>query len=623
MSTRTRVAVSIVVVLALLTGGIITGLRLMSPPPAYALVEDTTLVALRGSAQIARAAGGTESVSGQTPLRVGDRVNTTADSYASVTYFSGSTTGLEPTTQVEPQRLERIADGSQQVAFSQIQGQTWNRVPRLEGPASQFETTTPTARIQAEVAEFRVGVESPERTLVEVVTGRVQVFGLGSAAAASVTLEAGFRTLVERERPPAPPTPAPPPELALQIDFTGPVSPFLTDANHRSTGFQPAVDVYAGQIPGATYQAEAGRQTLMVPDPTAQSELVLKGQGGGGVYNVNFTVLVGGRPAAFRAPGLARRLAVDSIQGTIQPGQLIGISLTLSGPILQPSQPGPRNGAPQGSFVAFTGNLPPLLASAPSVTPARSTPTFQPLASPTPASLVVLSPSTTPASQPVTDTPVASEEPTAAATGLPTSQPAPIAVSFAPPGPPSAANPTSTATSAPSATPTETEVATSPPATETPVPIATEELLTAVPVPEPTPSLTVTASALASSTPTPTETLPPGRDADAAPTDTLATAPVETATRPPAPFDGSGSSSSGVRMSTAAPNPTGTPPTSTPSVTPTPTRTGSVPTVTPTLTPSVMPAPTQTATATQTPVPPPRATPSPTPSPAITFGPLG
>ena len=52
---RARVATAAILVFVLLVGGIITALRLSTPRVAYALVEDTTLVVLKGQVTLQHA----------------------------------------------------------------------------------------------------------------------------------------------------------------------------------------------------------------------------------------------------------------------------------------------------------------------------------------------------------------------------------------------------------------------------------------------------------------------------------------------------------------------------------------------------------------------------------------
>ena len=134
LSSRARViaigAVGLVVV-AGLAAFILS--RLFTPSStAYSLVDETTLVVLQGTVQVTR--GGTTTrvdAGADSVVRPGDRIRTSADSYASVTFFDGSTTELEPGTDIILQRLERRPAGGVDISFRQELGLTWNRVERL------------------------------------------------------------------------------------------------------------------------------------------------------------------------------------------------------------------------------------------------------------------------------------------------------------------------------------------------------------------------------------------------------------------------------------------------------------------------------------------------------------
>src|SRR3954452_7349187 len=149
MRNRTWLFVAIPVILILVGGGIFAASRLSRPSTAYALVTDTTLSVLKGTAQLQRADGSRATVlpgpGNDTTVRAGDRIETGADSYAVVTYFDGSTTEIEPSTNVTIQKLDRLPGGGVNISLSQQVGQTWNRVEKLVDANSRFETTTSSA----------------------------------------------------------------------------------------------------------------------------------------------------------------------------------------------------------------------------------------------------------------------------------------------------------------------------------------------------------------------------------------------------------------------------------------------------------------------------------------------
>ena len=65
-------------------------------------------------------------------VRVGDEIETHADTYASITYFDGSTTELDPQTTIILRELRRLPAGHVSIGFEQKSGQSWNRAKRSE-----------------------------------------------------------------------------------------------------------------------------------------------------------------------------------------------------------------------------------------------------------------------------------------------------------------------------------------------------------------------------------------------------------------------------------------------------------------------------------------------------------
>lgn len=411
MATRTRVLFSGSLVLALMAGALIFTLGLRPACAGYCLVDETTLVVLKGQVEVQRPGGSFAAVTGATVVRVGDRIRTGMDSYAVVTFFDGSTTEIESGTEIELRRLDPLPGGGVSISFYQEIGITWNRVEKLVDPRSRFETTTASATILVRGTEYRVSVEPSKRTVIEAVTDAIVVETVVEGVTFSVVVEAGFQTTVEPGQPPAPATPAPSPRFAVRIHLDGPVSPFLTDEKNRSLGFQPQVGAYVSQIPGAKYATEAGRQTLIVPDPVSSYEMVLRGLGEGGSYTVALTTLLAGQPSATRAQGLARVLASEEISGSIAPGQLLATGFEFSGGQVRNVRRPPvlTSGPPGGSQVAFSrlqlaaaqrravGGTEPT-ATAMATVLASPTPTFTPPASPTRPS--VASPTATGAASP-------------------------------------------------------------------------------------------------------------------------------------------------------------------------------------------------------------------------------
>lgn len=323
------------------------------PPAAFALVEESTLIVLGGSVELQRGQDrSTLRPGSDTIVRVGDRIRTSADSYAAITYFDGSSTELEPNTDVTIQQLDRTASGGNVVSIKQEIGLTWNRVERLLDASSRFEVTTSSAVAYVRGTEFRVRVSAQQETIVEAVTDDVVV----EAQGVTVTVRAGFQTTVLPSQPPAQPVPAPPARSGVQIDVTGPVRPFLTDNLGRSVGFHPSVDGYGTQIPGSKYSVGSAGQRLVIPDPVRSYDLVLRATGSG-AYSVTITALADGQPTAGRAFGLGRPLAAEVISGNVAADQTLATSFEFRDNRIQSVRRPPLQvaGAPDRSRMAFGG----------------------------------------------------------------------------------------------------------------------------------------------------------------------------------------------------------------------------------------------------------------------------
>jgi uncharacterized protein YkwD len=131
----------------------------------------------------------------------GDTIRTGADSYAMLTYPDGSTSELQPDTEVVLRKLERQRDGSFFISLHQEIGTTWHRVQRLVDASSRFETTTAAAVAFVRGTTYLVEVDSDQTTEVESAESVV------AASAQGVTVEVpeGYRTTIELGKPPTEP----------------------------------------------------------------------------------------------------------------------------------------------------------------------------------------------------------------------------------------------------------------------------------------------------------------------------------------------------------------------------------------------------------------------------------
>jgi len=112
-----------------------------------ALASTTTLTILSGSAEL-QVGGSSDWQPGRdgTTLKAGDRVRTLADGHALITFFEGSTTELEPNTDLTIRTLEAASSSpATSIQLQQWLGTSWHRVMQLADPASRYEIETPVA----------------------------------------------------------------------------------------------------------------------------------------------------------------------------------------------------------------------------------------------------------------------------------------------------------------------------------------------------------------------------------------------------------------------------------------------------------------------------------------------
>jgi len=78
-------------------------------------------------------------------ISVGDRVRTSTTGRALITFFEGSSTLLEPDTDITVEELIKEVDGSTTIILFQELGSTWSRVRKLFDTASNFNIETVSA----------------------------------------------------------------------------------------------------------------------------------------------------------------------------------------------------------------------------------------------------------------------------------------------------------------------------------------------------------------------------------------------------------------------------------------------------------------------------------------------
>ncbi len=134
-------------------------------------------------------------------LTTGARLRTSTESQAMLTFFEGSTVLMEPSTEIEIEKLAYSEGGSTTITLKQWMGRTWSRVVTMADPGSHYEIETPSAYALVRGTYFVVDVA--QETIVSTLEGLVAVGGQGG----EVQVGAGYQTTVTSQGLPAPPTP--------------------------------------------------------------------------------------------------------------------------------------------------------------------------------------------------------------------------------------------------------------------------------------------------------------------------------------------------------------------------------------------------------------------------------
>jgi len=257
-----RTAVPVAMTVLLVIGAAIGGLRILGSSPA--LASQCTLSILSGSVEIQalEETSWQQCVDGIT-LTEGDRVRTTANSSALLTFFEGSTIKLESDTDIQIQQVERAQDESIRITLKQWLGRTWSRVAKMAGPGSHYEIETPSATAVVRGTLFSTIVDETGSTEVETTSGLVSVVAQGE----EVYLPPNQKTEVQAGSAPSQPetVPAIKNELVIRVDMPAVAS--LCDPTGSSTGTLLTGQSF-NQIAGSLSSVPAeDTQYITVPDP--------------------------------------------------------------------------------------------------------------------------------------------------------------------------------------------------------------------------------------------------------------------------------------------------------------------------------------------------------------------
>lgn len=205
-------------------------------------------------------------------LEPGSRVRTSPDAYAAIDFAPGTTTKLEPGTDVIIARLENNQNEQMDtIMLKQQSGKTWNQVAKREDDSYDFQIQTSSAEIAVHGTSFTTEVGESGETTVQTTEGNVSV----SAQGQEVKVPAGQQTTVEPGTPPAAPRPVPPAINELVLTIGKPAIGVIVDPSGSSTGYL-GDGAPVNQITGSKLSTpEVAFQTVSIPEP-ATGEYTIK-----------------------------------------------------------------------------------------------------------------------------------------------------------------------------------------------------------------------------------------------------------------------------------------------------------------------------------------------------------
>jgi hypothetical protein len=216
------------------------------------------------------------------PLEPGSRVRTAPDSCAMINFAEGTTTKLEPGTDVIITRLENNRDNQlDTITLKQQSGKTWNQVAKKVDDSYDFQIKTAAADIIVHGTSFATEVDKSGTTTVQTTEGDVSV----SAEGQEVHVPGGQQTRVEAGLPPAAPEPMPPATNELVLTINKPAIGLIVDPSGSSAGYS-GDGSQVNQIAGSKLSLpEEEFQTVRIPEPTAgEYTIKLYGVAGGDAY---------------------------------------------------------------------------------------------------------------------------------------------------------------------------------------------------------------------------------------------------------------------------------------------------------------------------------------------------
>ena len=231
-------------------------------------------------------------------LEPGSRVRTDPDSYASIIFSQGTTTKLEPGTDVIVAELESNQDNQlNTITLKQQSGKTWNQVTRLADDSYHFKIQTSSADVKVRGTLFATEVDESGKTTVQTTEGAVNVAAQGK----EMLIPAGKQTTVAPGAAPSLPAPIPAAKKEIVLTISKPAIGLIVDPSGSSTGYLPD-GAPLNQISGSQLSSpEAASQTVRIREPVAGDyTLILRGVTDGSA-TLNVQGLAEGKSTLFYA----------------------------------------------------------------------------------------------------------------------------------------------------------------------------------------------------------------------------------------------------------------------------------------------------------------------------------
>jgi len=268
LKTRTgSIMTAIVLVTIVLFLAVDAGYFLYNPGRFTTSFPFGVLNIIRGNVQVLKKdALSWEKASSGMALEPGSRVKTSLDAHAVITFAVGTTSKLEPGTDLVIDKIEEGQGGSQAYAvmLKQQSGKTWNQVDKAGG-GTNFQIRTASAEITVHGTLFTTEVDGAGKTIVQTTEGRVGV----SAGGSEVQVSAGMMTEVKPNEKPSPPVAMPQAKNELVITVNQPAYSLVKDPSGSSAGYLDS-GAKVNQISGSTV-SEVGQsgQTICIREPEA------------------------------------------------------------------------------------------------------------------------------------------------------------------------------------------------------------------------------------------------------------------------------------------------------------------------------------------------------------------